>query len=168
VQSAQPEPREQVTAMLSPESDKDFELSLPDSTAQPTATDEKPKRKRRTKEEMASARGEGESSEVVIDKDLERARRKYTVLGAGSTIKAGFVTMRKPLSKSEEEDVDDYFRLVSSKGGLDPAQSWVTMFFCALLLLCRLVFVRTDLGEQLKGFLFPEPKKEETPDAEAS
>jgi hypothetical protein len=158
VQSAQPEPREQVTAMLSPESDKDFELSLPDSTAQPTATDEKPKRKRRTKEEMASARGEGEPSEVVIDKDLERARRKYTVLGAGSTIKAGFVTMRKPLSKSEEEDV----------GGLDPAQSWVTMFFCALLLLCRLVFVRTDLGEQLKGFLFPEPKKEETPDAEAS
>jgi hypothetical protein len=165
VLAADPEPRPQVTAMLSPESEKEFEASLPDSTATPEAVEDKPRRKRRTKEEMAQARGEAPTAPPVDDDPrLTRCRSKFASLGASGAIKAGFAGMGKPLDRSETEDVEDYFYMVGSKGGLDPTKSWVAMFFCAFLLLARLVFMRTDLGDQLKKFLFPEEKKEPKPD----
>jgi hypothetical protein len=155
------EPRPQITQMLSPEDEKSFEDSLPVSTA--TTEDEKPRKKRRTKEEMAASRGE-----VIqpgpVDKRLERAKAKFASLGAGSSIKATFKGFGKPLTDDESEDVDDFFYLMSSKGSLDPSQSWIVLIGCACMLILRLFAVRTDFGKQLQDLFFNKDKKEEKKD----
>lgn len=161
------EPRPQIKQMLGGESDEDFAANLPDSTSGPVASE--PKRKRRTKAEMDAARGQaGEVLPPVVDKRLEKARAKFASLGASKFIDAGFSTMGKPLTEEEKGDMDDYFYLVSSKGSIDPSQSWVVLIICGLVFLGQLIFTRTTLGDDIKKMLFPEKKeeeKEETPEA---
>lgn len=152
------EPRPQITQMLAPEDEKSFEDSLPQSTA--TMEDKKPRQKRRTKEEMAASRGEV-ISPGPVDKRLERAKAKFASLGAGSSIKATFKGFDKPLTDDESEDVDDFFYLMSSKGSLDPSQSWIVLIGCACMLILRLFAVRTDFGKQLQDLFFSKEKKAE-------
>lgn len=158
-------PRPQITQMLAPESDKDFEESFPDSTANPQLPLPE-KRKRRTRAEMEAARANGEVTSGPATKEderLEKCKRKFAAMGGGRMVKAGVgrLTPEKPLDKQEQEDVDDYFYMVAAKGGIDPMKNWFTMWLTLFCLLLQLVLSRTEMFDKLKDILFPEKKKAE-------
>lgn len=140
--------------MLAPGSEDDFKDSLPDQTSTSDSgipEETRPRKKRRTKEEMAAARGEGQAAPV--DKRLERAKAKASGLGAAKLVASGFKLANAPLDDQEHEDVDDQFYLIANKAGVDPTGSWIYVILYTLILLTRLVLSRTEMGEQLKDLL---------------
>lgn len=159
IQSDTPEIRGPVKDMLAAGSDDNFLSSLPENTSTEGATNEPKTRKpRRSKEEMARAKGK--NADAPVDARLERAKAKAAGLGGGSLVKSGFEMSGKPLNSEESEDVDDQFYLIASKAGIDPSGSWFFLILYTVALLARLVLSRTDLGEQVRMFL--ERKKGES------
>jgi hypothetical protein len=157
--------RAPIIDMLAPGSDDDFKDSLPEQTSS-EGSDElnpsKPRRKRRSKEEIAAARGEQTSAPV--DKRLERAKAKCQGLGLASLAEGGFTMAGKPLSDTESEDVGDQFYLISSKIG-GSGDSWLFIVIYTIALLAKLVMIRTELGEEvsewIKKMFEPKPEKQE-------
>lgn len=157
-------PNEQVTGLLAPESEEEFQQTLAEPVA-PETTERKPR----------ADKGKPRKKAVVIeaapDPRLDRARSKFASLGGGTAFKKFFDLIEKPLDSKEEEDVDDYFYLLSKKASLDPSESWMVMIFCALLLVFRLIGSRSSLGSELKKSFgekkkLPEPETETEPDYE--
>jgi hypothetical protein len=161
VGGGQTEVREPIKAMLAGGSEEDFKDSLPEQTSSEDAggspEEQAPRRKRRSKAEIAAAKGEG--AQAPVDKRLERAKVKASGLGGAALVESGFKITGKPLDTQEKEDVDDQFYLIASKAGIDPSGSWLFVILYTVALLARLILSRTDLGEQLKNFL--EGRKEE-------
>lgn len=153
--------REPIRAMLAGGSEADFKDSLPEQTSTEdtggSPEEQAPRRKRRTKAEIAAAKGEG--APAPVDKRLERAKAKASGLGGAALVKSGFQIASKPLNSEEEEDVDDQFYLIANKAGIDPSGSWLFVILYTVALMARLILSRTDLGEQIKAFL--EGRKEE-------
>jgi hypothetical protein len=154
--------------MLSPGSDDDFLDSLPETTSESNTVPELKTRKPRS--DAGKPRGrKPRGSQLEIsgepkDEKLERAKQKFASLGGGTAIKSLFVMMDKPLEPKEEEDVDDYFYLLSKKAQLDPSDSWIIMFFCAFLLVGRLLGTRTAIGGELKKLFSPKKTEEVSED----
>lgn len=161
VGGGQGEVRGPIKDMLAGGSEDDFKDSLPEQTSSEDAggspEEQAPRRKRRSKAEIAAAKGEG--PQAPVDKRLERAKAKASGLGGAALVKSGFQISGKPLDDTEAEDVDDQFYLIAQKAGIDPSGSWLFVALYTLALLARLILSRTDLGEQLKNFL--EGRKEE-------
>jgi hypothetical protein len=155
--------REPIKDMLAPGSEDDFKESLPEQTVSedPSSPEEtKVRKKRRSKEEMAAARGE---SAAPVDKRLERAKSKASGLGGAALVESGFKIAGKPLDDEEKQDVEDQFYLIAVKSGIDPSGSWLFVALYTIALLARLILSRTDLGEQLKSFLEGKSKEKENP-----
>lgn len=155
--------RPQVSDMLAPGSEEDFMESLPDSTANPEDVTPTGRKKRRDAGQPKGPRKPKATpiqGEIVVDEKLERAKKKYASLGGGTAIKSLFVMLDKPLDRGEEEDIDDYFYLLSKKAQLDPSESWIVMFFCALILLGRLLGTRTAIGSEIKKLFTPKEAEE--------
>lgn len=160
--------REPIKEMLAGGSDKDFKESLPDVTSSEDAgspEEMRPRKKRRSKEEIARERGD--TPEVKVDKRLERAKGKAAGLGAAKLVESGFAASGKPLNEEENEDVGDQFYLIATKAGVDPSGSWLFLIIYTIALLARLVLVRTELGAEVKDWLKemfePKPKDEAPP-----
>lgn len=155
--------REPIKEMLAGGSDEDFKESLPDQTSSEPSLDSplesKPRKKRRTKEEMAAARGE--SAAPIIDKRLERAKGKCVGLGLAGIAEAGFMASGKPLDSQESEDVGDQFYLISNKLG-GSGDSWLFIIIYTIALLAKLIMIRTELGEEIQEWIKKmfQPKEE--------
>lgn len=149
------EVRGPIKDMLAGGSDADFKDSLPEQTSSEDAggspEEMAPRKKRRTKAEIAGAKGEG--PQAPVDVRLERAKAKASGLGGAALVESGFKLAGEPLDKQEKEDVDDQFYLIASKAGIDPSGSWLFVILYTIALLARLILSRTDLGEQLRDFL---------------
>jgi hypothetical protein len=144
------------------QSDADFKDSLPTQTS---ASDEfrleppdKPKRKY-TKKDKSSGTGE-----ISDDPRLERAKAKCSGLGGAALIESGFMAAQKPLDDKEQEDLEDQFYLISTKAGLDPMGSWVFLIVYTVVLLSRLVLVRTELGEEVREWMREAFERKEKPE----
>ena len=144
------EVRAPIKQMLSPQGEKDFVASLPASTAE--APTEKTRKPRTPK-----------TPEPVIDLRLERAKGKAAGLGAAQLLKSGFTAVGKPLDSQEVEDVDDQFYLIAKKAGVDPTGSWLFVVIYTLVLIVRLIAIRTSLGEEVEAWMknIFTPKKQE-------
>lgn len=158
--------REPIKDMLAGGSEEDFKDSLPEQTSDGDGSLEPPapRKKRRTKAEIAAAKGG--SPQAPPDARLERAKAKASGLGGAQLVESGFRLAGKPLDVTEKEDLDDQFYLIATKAGIDPSGSWLFVILYTVALLARLVLSRTDLGEQLRAFL--EGRKEERTDGEKS
>lgn len=127
----------------------ELEAALPETTTGPSETSEdRPRKKRRTKEEMAAARG-GASIDpalgdpLLLDKRYQRAIQNMNSDTGTGFVKSGFkvasVAKGDPtwqLQPEEEEKSDDFFYVLSKKyGWFDPSKSPVTMaiYFVAML-----------------------------------
>lgn len=158
----QPQVRGPIKDMLAGGSDEDFKASLPEQTStdgEGSLEPPTPRKKRRTKAEMAASRG-GEAQPV--DKRLERAQSKMTGLGAAGLVTAGFTMSGKPLDEEEKEDVGDQFYLISKKMGGN-SESWIFIILYTIALLAKLVIIRTEAGEEFQKWLkntFMERNKE--------
>ena len=148
--------------MLAGGDEKSFLESLPDQTSTEvdglSPEESSPRKKRRTKAEMAKEKSSGE----VVDIRLERAKSKAAGLGAAKLIESGFTAAGKPLEETEKEDVDDQFYLIANKAGIDPSGSWLFLILYTIALLSRLILKRTELGEEVADFIkgLFEPKGE--------
>lgn len=154
--------REPIKEMLAGGSEEDFKDSLPEQTSsedqQLSPEQSKPRKKRRTKEEMARERGD--AGAAPVDKRLERARSKAAGLGGSKLVQSGFSLAGKPLNDEETEDLDDQFYLIANKAGIDPSGSWTFVILYTIALIARLVMSRTDLGEQLRALFIPKEEKD--------
>ena len=160
--------REPIKEMLAGGSEDDFKASLPEQTsteADSSPEDAAPRRKRRSKAEIAAAKGEG--IPAPVDKRLERAKQKCAGLGASGMVSAGFTMAGKPLDDQESEDVGDQFYLISAKVGAS-ADSWLFIIVYTIALLAKLIMIRTELGEDVQKWLkeLLQPKKEEKKNGE--
>lgn len=160
--------REPIKAMLAGGSEAEFKDSLPEQTStedQGGSPESVAPRKRRSKAEIAAAKGEG--APAPVDKRLERAKMKCAGLGASGMVSAGFTMSGKPLNDEESEDVGDQFYLISSKVGAS-ADSWLFIVIYTIALLAKLVMIRTELGEDVQKWLkeLLQPKKEEKKDGD--
>lgn len=163
--------REQIKGMIAPGNDDDFAKSLPESTQASASDVEAPRRKRRSKEEMAAARGGSQPTQPEVDPLMSDPRyakimSRMSGVGGKKIIGFGFKASGKPLSSDEETEIDDQFYIMAKKGGWNPAQSWVAIiiyFFFAVL--GPMIAERTELGDKLKELFRPlpqPPKKDET------
>jgi hypothetical protein len=165
-EGSSPEPvRGPIKDMLAGGSEDDFKDSLPaetsseDTSSSPEAS--KPRRKRRSKEEIAREKGRGDAP---TDERLERAKAKASGLGGAALVKSGFTMAAKPLNSQEEEDLDDQFYLIANKAGIDPTGSWLFLIIYTVALIARLIMVRTQLGEEVGAWIkemFKPKEKEE-------
>jgi hypothetical protein len=150
--------RPQIKAMVSPGSDEDFEKTLPTSTADSIKEGSEPKRKRRTKEEMAAARGEVVSPAPVVDPLMEDARyaaimADMTSGGGKEIVSFGFRFSSKPLSVKEEKKIDDMFYVIAKRSKYNPAESWVAFgFYFVFAVLGPMIIERTGLVEMIKTY----------------
>jgi hypothetical protein len=153
------EVRGPIRDMLAPGSDSDFKESLPDQTSTEDAGLPEPKKRtRRSKAEIAAARGD--TPQTPVDKRLERAKAKASGLGGAKLVQSGFAIAGKPLDEEEKEDVDDQFYLIAAKAGIDPSGSWLFVALYTIALLARLIMSRTDLGEKLRELFLPKKDEE--------
>ena len=146
--------RPEIVSLLSPETDQEFEQSL----NEPAEEEQAVPRTRKKRRDSGAPRKAKTITVGEVDERLERAKKKFSSLGGGQAIKKLFSILDKPLDNEEEEDVDDYFYLLSHKGALDPTQSWIVMILCAVILFGRLVGSRTESFVELREILSPREK----------
>lgn len=173
------EPRPQIVKMISPEDDKAFLESLPESTVNESASDftltspdERPinpltgkPRRANFGKKLGPRKPRTEASSEPVDPNLERAKRKYASLGGGRAVKKFFDLVDKPLDAGEIEDVDDYFLLLSYKAKLDPSESWIMMVFCFIILVGALASARLSWADDVKRFFSHDEEPTELPEA---
>ena len=145
--------REPIKQMTGFSTEKEMSDALPTSTM--TNPDgEAPKRTRRTKAEIAAARGgaPGQSEDDVLMQDpkYRKAVEKMRSMGISTTVKSGFNTAALAtddkeweLNDDEVSDVDDFSYVVSKKYPLmDPTRHWIGMAIYFFALLGTLIFKR--------------------------
>jgi len=148
--------REQVKQMSGHQTEEEMAASLPINTMALDATETAPvaRRKRRTKEEMARARGElpaGSPDPLMADPVYRKAIQDMQGFGGASLVKGGFdvaalAITHDPamkLQETEEERLDGYFYVMSKKYNvLDPSNHWFTMALYFFGLLGSFIFTR--------------------------
>lgn len=146
--------RPQIKNMVSPGTDEDFEKNLPTSTAQSENPEtDPPRRKRRTKEEMAAARGE--AGDKPIDPNMSDPRYAKIVAGMSSlggkeAVAIACKATGKPLDAEEAQKVDDTFYVLAKKTQFNPADSWIGLLIYCVILALQITLARTDIIERVK------------------
>lgn len=133
--------------MLAGGSEEDFKESLPDQTSTADANEMEPRPKRTYKK-----REKKDEAPQPVDKRLERAQAKQSGLGLAGLTSAGFAMSGKPLTESEDEDVSDQFYLISKKAGANN-DSWVFIIGYTIALICKLILIRTEFGEEFQAWM---------------
>jgi len=127
------------------------EAPLPDMTSAaqteytPTGRIKKPRKKK---------------DETEIDKRKERFKERATGLGGKSIIVTGFEMTDKPLDTDEDEELGDFFYVLSQKANIDPSENWILMGLYFVFMLARFTISRTSLGDDIKKFLSPKTEEE--------
>jgi hypothetical protein len=152
--------REPIKQMTGFSSEAEMAEALPDNTmVQANEEAPRPRKARRTKEEMATYRasmGIGTSEPLddplMNDPRYKKAVEKMRSAGLSTTVKTGFETVGVitkdkediwPLKDDEFRDVDDFSYVVSKKFPvLDPTGHWWAMAIYFLALLGTLTFKR--------------------------
>jgi hypothetical protein len=146
--------RVQVKQMSGHQTEEEMAESLPVNTMALESEETAPvaRRKRRTKEEMARARGEVPAGldPNFSDPKYVKALKDMQAFGGSSIVKGGFdvaaLAMRDPaikLQEPEEDRLDGYFYVMSKKYNvLDPTAHWFTMALYFFGLLGSFVFTR--------------------------
>lgn len=163
-----PQVNDQIKQMTGFQDEKELLAALPETTTGPSETGEdRPRKKRRTKEEMAAARG-GASADVVTDPLLLDKRYQKAIQNMNSDTGTGFVkggfrvaALAKgdeswQLQSDEEEKTDDFFYVLSKKyGWFDPSKSPITMaiYFAAMLGTFIASRVLKGKGDDIYAFL---------------
>lgn len=168
---ASPQVRDAIKKMSGFSNEAELSEAIPESTAVNTEA-EVPRRKRRTKAEMAASRGETPDSSLETDERYRLATQRMAAFGGAKTIKTAFAATGKPLDVAEDSDVDDYFYVISRKYGLDASKSGIFLAIYAILLMLRLVIVRLmnvntfDLWSSFEGIFSgkKDVEKEEDPE----
>jgi len=154
VQATVPEPIKNMTGFSSV---SEMEENLPENTMQAAEGDEpkKVRKPRRSKEEMAKARGESAAPVATDDplmqdpiyrKHIEKMRNK----SISTTVKGGFDTAAAitqddewKLEPEEMDDIDGFSYVCSKKYPvLDPSRHWLSMTLYFFALLGTLIFKR--------------------------
>jgi hypothetical protein len=174
--------REQVKQMSGHQTEEEMAATLPVNTMtlEETGTAPVARRKRRTKEEMARARGELPASSPdpnMSDPKYVKALKDMQAFGGASIIKGGFdvaaIATHDPamkLQEPEEERLDGYFYVMSKKYNvLDPTNHWFTMALYFFGLLGSFIFTRVahKKGNEMIDSLtrwFSGKEEEEKPD----
>jgi hypothetical protein len=162
--------RPQIKSMVSPGSDEEFEKTLPTSTAAPVgdAPLGEQKRKRRTKEEMAAARGETVAPAPVVDPLMQderyaRIMADMTSGGGKEIVSFGFRFSNKPLTTKEENKLDDMFYVIAKRSKYNPAESWFAFaLYFLLAVLGPMIIERTGIVAKIKA-LFEQEKIQPKP-----
>jgi hypothetical protein len=153
--------RVQVKQMSGHATEEEMIDSLPENTMTAAPADETPRRKRRTKEEMAAARGQKSvvSDPLLDDRKYQEALRDMQGFGGASIVKGSFdvaaLAMKDEkisLQSDEEKRLDGYFYVMSKKYSvLDPTNHWFTMALYFFGMLGSFIFARVaeKKGESL-------------------
>lgn len=146
--SVTPQVNDQIKQMTGFQDEGEMVSALPDSTSVPSdLVEDKPRKKRRSKEEMARVRGESPSQPVgdplMEDKRYQKALQNMNSDSGTGFVKTGFkvASLAKgdptwQLQPDEAEKSDDFFYVLSKKyGWFDPTGSPITMaiYFVAML-----------------------------------
>ena len=178
-ETSPPEVRQQIKQMTGHASAEEMADSLPMNTMI-ASEEETPRRKRRSKEEIAASRAGTATSSTdpnMVDPFYREAIEDMRAFGGGSIIKGGFSTMgvalhdeKIPLTKKEEKRLDGYFYVMSKKYNvLDPSNHWFTMALYFFGMLGSFIFARIaekkgeDMTQQVMrwlGMAKDEEKKE--------
>jgi hypothetical protein len=147
-----------VSRMSGFSSEQEMKDSLPDSTLT-SEPDEKPRRKRRTKEEILAAKGG--AGNIAIDADpnmsdpvYRKAVEKMRSAGISTTVKSGFKTAaiatndaNWELDDEEIDDIDGFSYVMSKKFPLmDPTRHWISMLLYFVALMGTMIFKRAVLS----------------------
>jgi len=154
--------------------------AMPDSTV--SGDPDKPRRKRRTKEEMAASRGQTSSnatpndllSDLRYQKAIERARG----MGIPGAVKGGFKVAAVALkdetiniTPDEETNLDDSFYILSRRLNFDPANSIYFVVLYPIIIIMQMILVRLwkrnfgGITEAIQKMMTPEVRGENPPDA---
>jgi len=153
--SKAPEPvREQIKEVMNAGGPtEDFLASVPEQVD--ATEDEKPRRKRRTKAEIAQA----EASPLFGDERYMKAISNINSFGGKKALVAGFTLAGQPLDQDEEGEVDDLFYVIARRARFNPEASWWIIGFYSLFLLARLIVTRSKEGKRLLALLRDESSK---------
>lgn len=144
--------------------------AIPESTAE--GNPEK-KRKRRTKAEMEAAKGSSLSPEIENDARYKKAVTNMSAFGGAKTVRSAFAVTGAPLQADENEEVEDYFYVISKRYSLDASRSGIFLSVYAILLMLRLICTRllgttsASLWSQFEGMFKKETTEPETAEAVA-
>lgn len=167
----------QVMKMTGHQSEEEMAASLPTDTIAAQPEEDRPKRKRRSKEEIAASRGEVNptADPLLADPRYMKAISHASAFGAGKSIKGGFKIAGKiahkpeiALDREEEEEVDLFFYAMSKRRALaDPFATWwgSLLYFTvmmATLIGSRFAMMQGDHFQKQLAKAFGFGEKEET------
>lgn len=173
--------RTQVKQMSGHATEQEMMESLPENTMT-APVDDAPRRKRRTKEEMAATRGATVADPLMEDRKYVKALADMQGFGGSSIVKGGFDVAalalkdaKIELQSEEVERLDGYFYVMSKKYQvLDPTNHWFTMALYFFGMLGSFIFARVaqrngeSLVQQMSRWFGMEEKDEKNSDADAS
>lgn len=179
------EVRPQIHQMTGHGSEEEMAESLPENTMQPVV-DDKPKRKRRSKEEMAASRGESSApmgstdDPLMADARYRKCVEKMRGKTLTTTVEKGFEVAAAAtkdrdwlLEKDEVEEVDDVSYVLAKRYPvLDPTNHWLSMAVYSLAILGGLIFKRAGKAavggwlQKLMASLGGEPDEDDKPTSE--
>lgn len=136
----------QVMRMTGHGSEEEMASSLPTNTME-LAADETPKRKRRSKAEMAAGKETPSVDPLLDDRRYQAAIAKASAFGTAKGIKSGFRIAGKiandeslSLDGEEEKDLDDFFYALSKRRALaDPFATWYGTLLYFFVMMATLI-----------------------------
>jgi hypothetical protein len=156
--------RPQIKGMSGFSSDESFEDALPDSTIEDAGAEELTPTGRK-KRKLGPRKSKLISSDEIVDPIVKRFNERANSLGGSELVTTAFKFTGKPLETEEKDELNDFFYVLSKKGGFDVQSSWFLMGLYCVFMLVRFFIIRTDLGKQLEGIFTLNPankgKKEE-------
>lgn len=143
--------RSQIKGMSGFSSDESFEDALPDSTIEDAGAAEELTPTGRKKRKLGPRKPKLVSSEEITDPIIKRFNERANSLGGSELVTTAFKFTGKPLEVEEKDELNDFFYVLSKKGGFDVQSSWFLMGLYCVFMLVRFFIIRTDLGKQLEG-----------------
>jgi hypothetical protein len=170
--------REPIKQMTGHANEEEMAASLPENTMTATPEEDRPRRKRRSKEEMAAARGESapapmaDGDPLLNDPLYQKYMKDFQAFGGGGAVKGAFnigapVFKASPLDEKEEKKVDGFFYCASKRFNFgDPFKNWFTasILFVGMLssfIVSRVVEVKGNEIQEHFARLFGMKKEEE-------
>jgi len=143
--------REQIKGMAGYSDDSSFENALPETTIESATETEELTPTGRKKRKLGPRKPKLINSEEITDPIIKRFNERANSLGGSELVTTAFKFTGKPLETEEKDELNDFFYVLSKKGGFDVQSSWFLMGLYCVFMLVRFFIIRTDLGKQLEG-----------------
>jgi len=155
---AVPVARAQVVDMLAPGTEEEFRESL---ATPPAEVDEKPKRGRKPKQEVAA-----ETDPLMSDPVYKAAIEDMQGMGVPDLVDFACTAAGKPMDALEERKVKGLSYVIAKRSNVDVGKSWIALLFCSIALVAKLFMARTDIGKQIGEFFHSLKEKPKPPEPE--